>query len=261
MCSKIGSVITKNNWRCIFFLNTLNIVSVLQRGRSNVLEIPFTIIFPGSEIPNWFRLRSRGHKINIKVPSNWYVNSNFLGLAISAVIAPKHNSHAWFMYCDLDAHDFNSTSHRIYNFAGGWTYQLEPTPLKSDHVWLAYIPSVFSFTSEKWSHIKFSFSSSHKHVVKRCGICPVYIEGTNDEGDYSNGSALDESNNSVLQDVTAMAFSSDNQEELDTLNTDPFAQDQEGMQLNDSVLTTTFTKRGRRVKLFSMIGTCFKCDN
>ena len=51
----------------------------------------------------------------------------------------------------------------------------------------------------------------------------MYVEGTSDEGDYSNGSALDEPKNSVLQDVTTKAFSSDNQEELDTLNTDPFA--------------------------------------
>ena len=56
----------------------------------------------------------------------------------------------------------------------------------------------------------------------------MYVKGTSDEA-----------NNLVLQDVTVKAFSSDNQEELDTLNTDPYAQDQEGMQLNDSVLTTT----------------------
>ena len=233
----------------------------MQRGVCNVLEIPFTIIFPGSEIPDWFKHRRRWHEINIKVPSNWYVDSNFLGLAISAVIVPKHDSHAWFMHCRLYTHDLNSTSHHIYTFFGRWTYQLKPTPLESDHVWLAYIPSFFSFASEKWSHIKFSFSSSHEHVVKSCGICPVYIEGTSDEGDCSNGSAFDEPNNSVLQDMTVMAFRSDNQEELDTLNTDPYALDQEGIQPNNSVLTTTFTKRRQRVKLFSMIETCFKCDN
>ena len=49
--------------------------------------------------------------------------------------------------------------------------------------------------------------------------------------------------------------------ELDTLNTDPYAQDQEGMQLNDLVLTATFTKRRRGMKLLSMIQTCFRCDN
>ena len=246
----------------MFFANILNTVSVLQRGISNALEIPFTIIFPGSEIPYWFRYRRQGHEINIKVPSNWYVNSNFLGLAISAIIVPKNDSPGWFMHCKLDTHDLNSTSHHIYTFAGIWTYQLKPTPLESDHVWLAYIPSVFSFASEKWSHIKFSFSSTHEHVVKSCGICPVYVKGTSDEGDYYNGSALDEPNNSVLQDVTVRTFMSDNQVELDTLNTNPYAQDQEGVQQpNDSVLITTFTKRRRRVKLFSMIETCFKCDN
>ena len=229
MSSKIGSVITKSNRRCIFFPSILNTISVLQRGKSNTIQIPYTIIFPGSEIPDWFRHHSRGHEINIKVPSNWYDNSNFLGFALSAIIAQKRGSKAWFMYCDLDTNDLSSTSHRILSFVDAWSYQLESTPIQSDHVWLAYVPSFFSFTSEKWNHIKFSFSSSDDYCnVKSCGVCPVYVKGTSDEA-----------NNLVLQDVTVGAFSSDNQEGLDTLNTDPYAQDQEGMQLNDSVLTTT----------------------
>ena len=198
--SKIGSYITKRNRRCIFFLSILNIVFVLQRGASNTIMIPFTIIFPGNKIPDWFRHSSQGHEINIKVSSNWYDNSNFLGFALSAIIAPKHGFKAWFMYCDLYAHDLNSTSHCILSFTGSWTYQLESTPIELDHVWLAYIPSFFNFTSEKWSHIKFSFSTSFNNGnVKSCGICPVYVKGTS------------------------------NEEELDTSNIDPYAQDQEGM--------------------------------
>ena len=212
MSSKIGSVIIKSNRRCIFFLSILNTIFVLQKGKSNTIQIPYTIIFPGSEIPDWFRHHSRGHEIDIKVPSNWYDNSNFLGFALSAIMTPKHRSKAWFMYCDLDTNDLSSTSHRILSFVGVWSYQLESTPIQSDHVWLAYVPSFFSFTSEKWSHIKFSFSSSHHDCnVTSCGICPMFMKGTNDEA-----------NNLVLQDVTR-AFSSDNQEELDTLNTDPYA--------------------------------------
>ena len=86
------------------------------------------------------------------------------------------------MYCDLDTHNLNSTSHRILSFAGFWSYQLESTPIESDHVWLAYVPSFFSFTSEKWTHIKFSFGSSYDDGnVKSYGICPVYVKGTSDE--------------------------------------------------------------------------------
>ncbi|CBI39197.3 unnamed protein product, partial [Vitis vinifera] len=154
--------------------------------------IPFSTVFPGSEIPDWFRHHSQGHEINIEVPPDWYINSNFLGFALSAVMAPQHDSRAWYMYCDLDTHDLNSNSHRICSFFGSWTYQLQHTPIESDHVWLAYVPSFLSFSCEKWSHIKFSFSSSGGCVVKSCGFCPVYIKGTSDEGDYSSGSALDE---------------------------------------------------------------------
>ena len=51
--------------------------------------ISYTIIFHGSEIPDWFRRRSQGHEINVKVPSNWYDISNFLGFALSTIIAPN----------------------------------------------------------------------------------------------------------------------------------------------------------------------------
>ncbi|RVW64945.1 Disease resistance-like protein DSC1 [Vitis vinifera] len=158
------------------------------------VAIPFSTVFPGSEIPDWFRHHSQGHEINIEVPPDWYINSNFLGFALSAVMAPQHDSRAWCMYCDLDTHDLNSNSnsHRICSFFGSWTYQLQRTPIESDHVWLAYVPSFFSFSREKWSHIKFSFSSSGGCVVKSCGFCPVYIKGTSDEGDYSSGIAFDE---------------------------------------------------------------------
>ena len=67
---------SKSYRRCIFFLSILNTVSVLQRGVSNTIMIPFTIILPGSET-------------NIKVPSNWYDNCNFLGFSLSAIIASK----------------------------------------------------------------------------------------------------------------------------------------------------------------------------
>ncbi|KAJ9707270.1 hypothetical protein PVL29_002312 [Vitis rotundifolia] len=160
-------------------------------GHPNV-GIPFSTVFPGSEIPDWFRHHSQGHEINIEVPPDWYINSNFLGFALSAVMAPQHDSRAWYMYCDLDTHDLNSNSHRISSFFGSWTYQLQHTPIESDHVWLAYVPSFFSFSCEKWSHIKFSFSSSGGCVLKSCGFCQCTFKGTSDEGDYSSGSALDE---------------------------------------------------------------------
>ena len=226
-------------------------VFVLQRRESDAVKLLYNIILPGSKIPDWFRHRSQGREINVKVPSNWYDNSNFLGFAISAIIEPNRGSEMWFMYCDLDTQDLNSTSHRILSVTGVWSYRLESTPIESDHVWLAYIPSFFSFTRDRWSHIKFSFSSMYDDCnVKSCGICPLYKEDPSDEA-----------KNLVFQDVPVMAFSSDNQEELDTSHTDPYAQDQEGMQLSNSALTTTFTKRRQRVKLFSMIQTCFRCDN
>ncbi|RVW77851.1 hypothetical protein CK203_054315 [Vitis vinifera] len=169
--------------------------------------IPFSIVVPGSGIPDWFRHRMEGHDINIEVHQNWYSstpgsNNNFLGLALSAVVAPQDGflGRGWYPYCDLyTQNDPKSESSHICSFTDGRTYQLEHTPLESDHLWLAYVPSFFSFSCEKWSCIKFSFGTSGECVVKSCGVCPVYIKDTTNDHNKPMGSAYTDMNDSVLQ--------------------------------------------------------------
>ncbi|KAJ9676128.1 hypothetical protein PVL29_024903 [Vitis rotundifolia] len=127
------------------------------------------------------------HDISIEVPQNWYSstlgsNNNFLGLALSTV--------GWYPYCDLyTQNDPKSESSPLCCFTDGRTYQLEHTPIESDHLWLAYVPSFFSFSCEKWSCIKFSFGTSRECVVKSCKVCPVYIKGTINDHNKPIGSA------------------------------------------------------------------------
>ncbi|KAL6316196.1 hypothetical protein AAG906_017743 [Vitis piasezkii] len=169
--------------------------------------IPFSNVVPGSGIPDWFRDRREGHDINIEVHQNWYSstpgsNNNFLGLALSAVVAPQDGflGRGWYPYCDLyTQNDPKSESSHICSFTDGRTYQLEHTPIESDHLWLAYVPSFFSFSCEKWSCIKFSFGTSGECVVKSCGVCPVYIKDTTNDHNKPMGSAYTDMNDSVLQ--------------------------------------------------------------
>ena len=93
--------------------------------------------------------------IHIKASPNWF-SSNFLGFAVSAVITKVR--HGCPTYCNLDSHDPGSESvlsSRICSFTDDRMGKLEDT--RDDHLWMAYIPSVFSFRSEKWSGIKFTF--------------------------------------------------------------------------------------------------------
>ncbi|KAJ9707300.1 hypothetical protein PVL29_002332 [Vitis rotundifolia] len=155
-------------------------------------EVPFlfSTVFPGSGIPDWFKHSSEGHEINIQVSQNWYA-SNFLGFALSAVVAPDKEplTSGWITYCDLGCGALNSKlkssgifsgalnsklksngifsgalnskwkSNDIFSlsFVDDWTEDLEHITIGSDHMWLAYVPSFPA--PEKWSCIKFSFGT------------------------------------------------------------------------------------------------------
>ena len=175
--------------------------------------MPFSTVFPATRIPNWFKHRREGHAIHIKASPNWHSN-NLLGFAVSAVMNIGIGSS---IYCNLDSQDRNSESgsSSIYStFIDDHTRELEIT--RGDHLWLAYIPFVFIFDSEKWSRILFTFhADSGFSEVKCCGICPMYIRNSssdeydsdgnyfsNDDSDEGNpgGSLLNDYLNYVLQD-------------------------------------------------------------
>ena len=176
------------------------------------VQVPFSTVFPGSRIPDWFKHRSQGHEINIKVSPNWYT-SNFLGFALSAVIAPEKEflRSGWLTYCNFGCRALKSKweSNHVCSFIDAHTCQLEHTIIESDHLWLAYIPSIFGFNCEKLSQIKFSFVTDRMScTVKRCGVCPVYIKSSSDE-DYSyidegnpSGSDLDDLHEWEIEDNT-----------------------------------------------------------
>ena len=139
--------------------------------------MPFSTVFPATRIPNWFKHRRKGHAIRIKASPNRYSN-NFLGFAVSAVMHIGDSSSTYL----IDDHT------RKLEFARG------------DHLWLAYIPSVFSFDYEKWSRINYTFHADNWFcIVKYYGICPMYIKSSSiDEYDndvhYSSCDDSDEGN-------------------------------------------------------------------
>ena len=166
---------------CNLLINLVVLLFLLLQRQRTKVQVPFSTIFPGSRIPDWFKYRSEGHEINIQVSQNWYT-SNFLGFALSAVVAPKNEflGSYWSIYCDLEylALNLKLKSIRIYSFVDNLSGQLE-------HMWLTYVPSFLLLGIEKGSSIKFLFGTDAQScIVKRCGVCPVYIRSSSDE-DYS----------------------------------------------------------------------------
>ena len=187
----------------------MDLVFVVQQYPN--IQVPFSTVFPGRTIPDWFMHHSKGHEVDVEVAPNWY-DSNFLGFAVSAVIAPKDGSikKGWSTYCDLDSHDpdLEFKYSRVCSSTNAHTSQLEDTTITLDHLWLAYVPSFFSSNCKKWSCLKFSFSTNRKScIVKRCGVCPVYMEGDGSNEGFgvqtSNDNHIDNGNpsGSVLDDL------------------------------------------------------------
>ena len=183
-------MVTKNS-RVYGISLRIIMVSVVQQN----LEVPvlFSTVFPGSGILDWFEHRSEGHEINIQVSQNWYT-SNFLGFALSAVVAPEKEplTSGWKTYCDLGCGAPNSKlkSNGIFSFSivDDSTELLEHITIGSDHWWLAYVPSFIGFAPEKWSCIKFSFRTDREScIVKCCGVCPVYTKSNSDDESKSDG--------------------------------------------------------------------------
>ena len=175
--------------------------------------MPFSTVFPANGIPNWFKHCRKGHTIGIEVSPNW--NSNdFLGFAVSAVMKIGDSSST---YCNLDWYDHNSESgpSSIYFFIDDHTRELQFT--EDEHLWLAYIPSVFSLDSEEWSGVDFTFHTDNEiSSVKCCGICPMYTNSSSSDeydsdGNYFSSDDSDGGNpgGSSVDDLSSDEYDSD----------------------------------------------------
>ena len=145
---------------------------VMQKLLEN---IAFSIVYPGTVIPEWIWRQNEGSSVKIVLPADWY-NDDFLGFALCSVVEhlPEriicHFNSDVFYYGDLK--DFILDFHWAGNNVG------------SEHVWLGYQPrSQFRlFQPNDWNHIEISFEaiprfiSSASNVVKKCGVCLMYAE-------------------------------------------------------------------------------------
>ena len=141
------------------------------------VNIEFSTVVPGSEIPDWFSYQSSGRKVNIELPPNWF-NSNFLGFALSAVLGfdalPSHdpNFNVFSLFCIFDfQNSAASYSDNVFHLNSG------PALIESDHLWLGYAPVVSSFKWHEVNHFEaafMTFTTNLALVVKRCGIRLVY---------------------------------------------------------------------------------------
>ncbi|XP_031270621.1 TMV resistance protein N-like [Pistacia vera] len=136
--------------------------------RQTMLVDELTMVFPGSEIPEWFQHKSESSSIKIERPPDSYDNK-MVGCAACCVF-DFHEHHSrdedeemdiTHLYC-LPIGEKRETIHIGFDGYRGKTV--------SDHLWLIYFPQgLFQ------DFVELSFGSDTPAlVVKRCGIHPVY---------------------------------------------------------------------------------------
>ncbi|KAL6316791.1 hypothetical protein AAG906_021091 [Vitis piasezkii] len=129
-----------------FALAQDNVATILEKLHQNFLpEIEYSVVLPGSTIPEWFQHPSIGSSVTIELPRNWH-NEEFLGFA---VCSPS----------------LGHSGDRV---------------VETDHIWLVYQPGAKlmipkSSSLNKFRKITAYFSlSGASHVVKNCGIHLIY---------------------------------------------------------------------------------------
>ena len=107
----------------------------------------FDVVFPGSEVPNWFRHQSVGASINLEVPSS--LDKQFRGIAFCAVFGPPQHrppnlpSYELQLHCHFKVNGNDLSFGPFTQVSGEFEYTVE-----SDHCWFMYLPPNYLFEKE-----------------------------------------------------------------------------------------------------------------
>ncbi|RXI00129.1 hypothetical protein DVH24_030619 [Malus domestica] len=224
-----------------FWLTSVNCFSLAGNQGCNAImhsmlkrfiqELPhfvefFSILIPGSEIPEWFNNQSMGDSVIEKLPSH-SCNREGMGFALCAIFAAAESISAptcgrkW-----LRRHEY-LIEFRC-SFGSNSTFQDMPQTIGimvnkvvSDHLWLVFLSWKFLFPSDHqpeknrwescWNQIQFHFEtecavgSKTCLKVKKCGVRPLYEQDTEEELNRTTKQYSDRSI-SLCEDVTNCDF-------------------------------------------------------
>ncbi|GAY64453.1 hypothetical protein CUMW_233740 [Citrus unshiu] len=134
----------------------------------------FSIVVPGSEIPEWFEYQNNeGSSITISTPPKTYKNRKLVGYAMCCVFhVPKYSLPYHIRPLPYPVHFLRAVPTDGYGY--GILFGKQFGQAVSDHLWLYYR------NAEDISKVKFDSPSGLE--LKRCGLHPIYVH----EGDKFN---------------------------------------------------------------------------
>ena len=155
------------------------------------------MVFPGSEIPEWFSHQCMGDEVNIMEPFSHLLN-DWIGIAVCVVFCPwsHHQIHGDPVGCDLSANG------KEFSF----TLCIGNMVALSEHIWLFYfLPQylekeeedmklLWEYDTNGFRKIGIKINNGHLSLVKKCGLRVVYKKDIED----LNSTVNQCSNNSII---------------------------------------------------------------
>ncbi|XP_075649095.1 TMV resistance protein N-like [Castanea sativa] len=155
----------------------------------------YDVVFPGSEIPEWFSHQCMGNEVNIMKPFSHLCN-DWIGIAVCIV------------FCPLPHHQIRHDP--CYNLSAngkdmpfGLTISNRFVAV-SDHIWLSYVlpqyllekgeKSLWEYDANGFREIGIKIRNRGSSLVKKCGLRVVYKKDIED----LNHNVVQCSNNSII---------------------------------------------------------------
>ncbi|KAH9781786.1 ADP-ribosyl cyclase/cyclic ADP-ribose hydrolase [Citrus sinensis] len=136
----------------------------------------FSIIVPGSEIPEWFEYQNNeGSSITISTPPKTYKNSKLVGYAMCCVFhVPKYSLPCYAQGFPYPVHKLSINRKPACTGLSSIFFRKQFGQAMSDHLFLYYL------NREDLSEVEFDSPSGLE--LKRCGVHPIYVH----QGDKFN---------------------------------------------------------------------------
>ncbi|KAL4596726.1 hypothetical protein ACB092_12G183900 [Castanea dentata] len=156
----------------------------------------YDVVFPGSEIPEWFSHQCMGNEVNIMEPFSHLCN-DWIGIAVCTVFSPlphrKIRYNPVFYNLSANGKDMSFTQSISDRFVA-----------LSDHIWLSHVlpqhflekgeKSLWEYDANGFREIGIKIENRRLSLVKKCGLRVVYKKDIED----LNRNVVQCSNNSII---------------------------------------------------------------
>ncbi|KAJ6855344.1 disease resistance-like protein DSC1 isoform X1 [Populus alba x Populus x berolinensis] len=151
----------------------------------DVPEGACSFCLPGGVSPQWLSHQSWGSTVTCQLSSHW-VNSEFLGFSLCAVIAFHSFSHSLQVKCTYHFSNEQGDSHDLYCYLHGW---YDEKLIDSDHIIIGFDPCLvakedYVFSEYSKVSVEFQLEDMNGNLlpldlcqVHECGVRLLYEDG------------------------------------------------------------------------------------